>query len=389
MTSICSKCAKAQVLRDFILKHSDRVAQCRICGSVEANLMDAGAPELRSLVRALVRFHYSEWDYNGHLGGVGLERLFFSENEITSYAANWDEDLYNDVILGFVDCGDEDYDTGVSLFAGYDTNGQNLKPLCSLKRDTCPKLLRIEKQLRTTNYFLLEKEVDSLLGPHVSKLISHLPAGTRMHRARIGYDQKALPIWSMAMDDDWHFKPYSAKQLGAPPPRLAGNGRLNRPGVSFLYLCTNEETAISEVRPHPGHHVSVGAFESTRTIQVADFTKVSILDYYRSDKLLEGYLMLKTIDDMFSKPVAPDDRGLYSLTQFLSDGLRRIGFEGVVYRSSVGSGSNLAVFDASSFKYVEGSGRTVQVSQVKYTYSALASMGQKCDYIIDGNGKPV
>ena len=99
--------------------------------------------------------------------------------------------------------------------------------------------------------------------------------------------------------------------------------------------------------------------------------------------------MLKTIDDMFSKPVAPDDRGLYSLTQFLSDGLRRIGFEGVVYRSSVGSGSNLAVFDASSFKYVEGSGRTVQVSQVKYTYSALASMGQKCDYIIDGNGKPV
>ncbi len=354
---------------------------------MDANTLDSDDAELRSLVRALVRFHYSEWDYNEHWGGDGLEGLFLRENAITNYSPHWDDEAYEEAILGFFDQGYEEYDKGISLFAGYDADGQQLQLLRSLKSDSSPRLQKLREKLRTKNHFLLESEVDTLLEEHISNLVVSLPAGTVMYRARIGYDMKAVTHSSWG--NEWHFRAYSAEKLGAPLPLLAASGRLNRSGVSFLYLGTNQETAICEVRPHPGHYVSVGSFESARAIQVADFTKVSIVDYYRSDKLLDDYLLLKTIDELLSLPVVPEDRGEYSLTQFLSDALRRLGLEGVVYRSSVASGANLAVFDASSFDYVDGSAKTQQVSQLQYSYAEVPKIGPKENYIIDGNGNPL
>jgi hypothetical protein len=383
MRLICVNCAKDQVLKDFIFNRSNKVARCDICGTLNANGLDADDPELRSLVRTLVRFHYSEWDYNEHWGGSGLGRLLLAKNAITDYSPHWDQDLYDEILQGFFDSDYEDYDKGVSLFAGYQDE-QRLPPLRALKSDYSPKLGLLQKELLTTNHFLLESEVDALLRPPSSKLSRTLLAGEVMFRARIGFAMKARPQCGMC--EEWHYKPYSAEQLGAPPPALAGGGRLNRPGVSFLYLASNEDTAICEVRPHPGHYVSVGAFESTRVIRVADFTTLSIGDYFLSDKLLDQYLLLKTIDDLLGLPVVPEDRGRYSLTQFLSDALRRLGFEGVMYRSSVGSGSNVAVFDASSFKYIDGSAKSVQVSQLQYAYSPVPEMGPKDDYLIDGEG---
>ncbi|MEQ8791597.1 MAG: RES family NAD+ phosphorylase [Pirellulaceae bacterium] len=388
MSLMCSNCAKDQILKEFILSRSSRIPRCEICGSDDANALDADDPGLRSLVRALIRLHYSEWEYNPHWGGGGLEGLLFAENEITNYSPHWDEELYEDLILCFVEKGYEDYDKGISLFAGYDADGQQLPLLRSLKSDLSPKLEKLKKRLHTTNHFLLEKEVDALLRPHISNLLTDLASGTVMYRARIGYDRKAMPL--MSWGDEWHFRPYSAGQLGAPPPPLARSGRLNRPGVSFLYLGTNEETAICEVRPHPGHYVSVGGFESMRTIQAADLTKVSILDYYTSDMLLDQYLLLKSIDSLLSLPVVPEDREKYSLTQFLSDAFRRLACEGVMYRSSVASGSNLAVFDTSSFKYVEKSAKAVQVSNLTYEYSAVSRMDRpEEEYLIAGDGNPI
>jgi hypothetical protein len=306
-----------------------------------------------------------------------------ADNLITNYSPKFDEDAYLDFTAEVFDTGYEDYDKGTSLFAGYDDDGQ-LPLLRSLKIDRAFRLEQLEKKLGTTNHFLLESEVDALLKPHKPALAATLKEGTTMFRARIGVEKKAMPM--SGWGDEWHYKPYTKGTLGAPPPSLAGSGRLNRPGVSFLYLATDEETAICEVRPHPGHNISVGAFESRREIKVADFTRVSISDFYRSDKLLDDFLLLKNIDDSLGLPVVPEDRAKYSLTQLISDSLRRLGFDAVAYRSSVGSGTNLAVFDASAFQYMKGSAKCVEVSRLQYSYSPVPKMGRKDDYLYDGDG---
>ena len=44
-------------------------------------------------------------------------------------------------------------------------------------------------------------------------------------------------------------QPFLGDQIGAPPPLAATAGRLNRVGVSFLYLATDKLTAAAEVGP--------------------------------------------------------------------------------------------------------------------------------------------
>lgn len=248
---MCSRCARDPLLRRFIRRRSTNVTRCDVCRAKKVPVLSVADPALRGIVRALVRYHYSEWDYNTHFGGHGLEDLLTNENAITTISpgAAYDEDAYVDFTAEVFDTGYEDYDKGVSLFAGYDDDGQ--RPLLrSLKTDRAFRLEEIEKALATTNHFELKPKIDALLAPHVSTLRSIVPAGTVTYRARIGFEMKAMPMGCWG--DEWHYKPYSPKGLGAPPPGLAGNGRLNRPGVSFLYLATDENTAVCEVRPHPG-----------------------------------------------------------------------------------------------------------------------------------------
>lgn len=120
---------------------------------------------------------------------------------------------------------------------------------------------------------------------------------------------------------------------------------------------------------------------------MADFTKVSIRRFYRSDKLLRDFLLLKNIDDALGLPVAPEDKGKYSLTQLISDSLRHLGFAGVAYRSSLSTtGTNLAVFDTSAFDYVDGSAKCVEVTKLKYAFGPMPKMGSKEEYLYDGDG---
>jgi hypothetical protein len=50
----------------------------------------------------------------------------------------------------------------------------------------------------------------------------------------------------------------------------APEGRANPKGISYLYLATSKETAMSEVRPWVGSRISVGQFKTNRDLKVID-----------------------------------------------------------------------------------------------------------------------
>jgi hypothetical protein len=181
--------------------------------------------------------------------------------------------------------------------------------------------------------------------------------GKQFYRARKGYDSKKHP--SRGISAEPHYSPYSGTQIGAPSPLLVGTGRMNRPGISFLYLASNRETAIAEIRPHPGEYISVGQFKATRELKVADFSNI---DIYNSAK------------------ISPDNRNDYAITQFFSDVARQLGYDGLSFISSVGKGVNLTIFDPDLFEYVCGSAEILSVEGLYYQFKDLPKVSSDEEY---------
>ena len=129
------------------------------------------------------------------------------------------------------------------------------------------------------------------------------------------------------------------------------DGRVNPKGIPALYLCTNKDAAMSEVRPWLGSLISLGQFEITRDLRVIDCSRYSdrkfrfFLEEPTDEK--RDTAVWSDIDRAFSKPVTrSDDTDEYVATQILAELFRDTGFDGIAYRSAFGEKSmNIALFD--------------------------------------------
>ena len=122
--SICVECAKHPSLEKFVLKHVTIGHECGIC---QRRDLIASAPAkyeaLSSLVRALVRFHYEEWNYNHHWGGEdGPVPLLCDENPIVEHKAApgfpHDAGESEGFLTDLFDPPYPDYDKGISIYDG-------------------------------------------------------------------------------------------------------------------------------------------------------------------------------------------------------------------------------------------------------------------------------
>lgn len=385
MQYLCSNCLKDKALLNVVVSRGTNVSKCEVCGTPNVAALNCDDNELKSKVRSLIRFHYSEWHYNTHLGGDGLESLFFTENPITNFSDNWNKEKYEEAVLEFLDPPYENYEEGICLFSGYDEDGQQNLPLVALKYEDSIALRALKRLSNSKNYFLIDDAVVSAISSRIPDFEAQLHAGTRLFRTRIGYDARATPLngWG----DERHYRPYVDSYLSAPSPIDASGGRMNRQGVAFLYMATDEATAIAETRPHPGHFCSVGAFSATEDLRIADLSAFDVTQFAASDKRLDDFLFLKTLDKLFSMPITPEGRTNYHFTQLLADCFRQLGFDAIRYRSSVSTGTNLVVFDPIKFSFVPDSARVVKVSALFYEYESMQMIGDEREYFTGLDGR--
>lgn len=380
---LCINCVKNGSLRSVIASNGAIIETCPVCGEQNVTAIESNQIEFKSKFRVLIRYNYSEWHYNTHMGGDGPEALFFTENPITNYNVSWNADAYEEAVLELIDPAYEDYDKGISLFAGYRDRIQNI-PLVALKNDFDPRLRKLRKQSLLLNHFLLDEQTKALISPSLSDLEDKLSKGTILFRSRLGFENRATPL--MGWGDERHYRPYSGASISAPPPYLVSAGRMNRGGISFLYLATNPDTAIAEIRPYPGHFCSVGSFEAQRELRVANLSAIDVCDYSSSDQRLDEFLLLKSIDDLFSIPVTPERHSEYHFSQLFADAFRHLGFDAVCYRSSVSEEVNYVVFDPQLFNYVTGSGMVFKIAGLRYSSEAMTLMGDDDSYMTNIDG---
>lgn len=149
--------------------------------------------------------------------------------------------------------------------------------------------------------------------------------------------------------------PFPAAEMGAPPKRYASYGRANPAGIPYLYLGSTEATAISEVRPPTAARVSVAQFKTSNNLKLVDLrnpkrtvSPFDLEDASKIGRMRTDLPFLIRLGDELTRPVLPEAAAIdYTPSQYLCEFIKRCGYNGVVYRSSVGDGINLALFDPS------------------------------------------
>lgn len=144
---------------------------------------------------------------------------------------------------------------------------------------------------------------------------------------------------------------YPPKEMGAPPGELATHGRANPAGIPYLYLGSTATTAVAEVRPHPGEMVCVAEFTVPRGLKVVDLRNprelVSpfLLGEESIAPMRGDIAFLERLGQELTTPVLPNAVAIdYIPSQYLCEFIKKCGYVGVVYSSSVSDGMNLAIF---------------------------------------------
>lgn len=193
------------------------------------------------------------------------------------------------------------------------------------------------------------------------------------YRGRKGYEYEKGSFWM-------HKIPY--KDMGAPPSNMAKGGRANSIGITCLYLATNIETVISEVRPYKGEEISVAKFKLVKDIKVLDLSK---LNNTYEQRIVEGSPFIydditKRIIHMkfmhllsiaMSTPINSEQYKLeYLPMQYYMEYFKKNKLDGILYKSAMGNEKNLVIFNQNKVEEIDK--RIFKVRDIRYMYNILA-----------------
>jgi hypothetical protein len=180
-------------------------------------------------------------------------------------------------------------------------------------------------------------DIDHLtqFGKHIGRKMKI--GSEKLYRARVSNTSIPLPL----------------DEMGKPPQGATANGRANPLGISYLYVASDPDTAISEIRPHKGEKVTVAEFKVVQDLELADLgdPKESISPFQLNDDdelelIYKNLPYLTMLGKELSKPIIPQEVNLeYLPSQYLCELIKQIGFHGIIYKSSVGEGSNYVIFN--------------------------------------------
>jgi hypothetical protein len=216
---------------------------------------------------------------------------------------------------------------------------QNFIPAAAIEADRLSEWEKLRDELMYHNRYFPEANIDhERLELLLSSLVLDIDEVPRLwYRARIQTGDI----------------PFAVDAMGAPPRRVASHGRANPAGIPYLYLGSKQQTAISEIRPHTGEMACVADFTTPDGIKLIDLRnpRQMVSPFLLADatdiaKLRADLPFLERLGDELTRPVLPQSAAIdYTPSQYLCEFIKKCGYDGVVYRSSVSDGINLALFN--------------------------------------------
>ncbi len=213
--------------------------------------------------------------------------------------------------------------------------GLDVRP--NLRQDHVAEWSTFAEEVTERNRFFPASTLDlDFLREVIEENLATIPTGTPLYRARPSSSES----------------PLSVAEMGAPPPRLATAGRANPMGIPHLYVSFEEPTCVHECRAPIHSFVTVAKFEVNQPLVVLNLGRRATLNpfKYEDEELAEGLdysRLLRRLGNELSRPVRASDSQLeYVPTQYLSDFVKSLGYDGIRYSSSLRrEGSNVVLFD--------------------------------------------
>lgn len=169
---------------------------------------------------------------------------------------------------------------------------------------------------------------------------------------------------------------YENKDMWNPPKKNATSGRANPKGISYLYLGSRIETTFYESRISLFDYASVAEFRLKDDIKILDLRnpEYDIISWSENDSV-ELFLIygsfIQTLQEEISLPIRKQDKDLdYIPTQYISEYIKSLGFDGVEYQSSLDKeGYNLAIFNPDKFECIET--KVYDINSIKLNYTEI------------------
>lgn len=310
----CPECFDDRGLRKNIIPGlTPTRGTCGFCGSADVDLVEPR--QLFEYFELLISVYESNPDGKPLVEWMKEDwQLFTHERMDTAHA----KDLLGEIL-----------DNG-------DIVRKPFSPSAAYKSEGLIRWETLRDELMYKNRYFLDETLDTdrlkELLPYL--LADELPA--KWHRARIRTGDTT----------------YSISEMSAPPKRLATHGRANPPGIPYLYLGSLPEAAVAEVRPHTGEVACVADFTIGDPLKAVDLRnpRKLVSPFLLADAGAIGQLradipFLERLGEELTRPVLPQGAAIdYIPSQYLCEFIKKCGYDGVVYRSSVSNGINLALF---------------------------------------------
>ncbi|MHA2918551.1 RES family NAD+ phosphorylase [Bacillus cereus] len=361
----CEKCFTSSEIKSFI-KSLDGIGDCNFCESSNVYVYDLDNDN-------------------------GLDDRF---NDLLSIFKLGTDDLIAEGYSQYklISIKDE-FEKRWNIFNGFDGNKIHHLLTLLLERKYSDKISFLNNQvaiIEWMNESYLEKNA-VLKGYSWGEFVKYIKHENRFHSNHINYEilKKYLKRITTVVEDEVFYrgrisndKELDSAEMGAPPLLYATAGRANSEGISHLYLASDIETVINEIRPSISDTLYIGNFPIREPLKVVDFRMLKNLDVFEFDDPIM-YVMyainLETFSEMskaISKPVRSGDSKLdYLPTQFIVDFIKTLnstesaGYHGIVFESTVStSGYNLMIFDPDLLNCSRITKREIQT--VRYTHSS-------------------
>jgi RES domain len=313
----CGECfGDRGLLRNIIPSRTSRRGQCPYCRTKDVLLVQP--IELREYFELLIS------SYKQDSAGRTLIRCFREDWSLFTHS-RMDDTRTKALLTGVLDGGQ--------------VLRRRFLPLAMKGTDALGRWQKLRDELMHRNRFFPNANIDL---DRLEALLVHLNVDSsdlskRWFRARI-----------QAGDS-----PFQISEMSAPPAKAVSFGRANPAGIPYLYLASSLETAVSEIRPHTGEIVDIAAFKTPNNLKLIDlrhprstvspFVLEDIVDIGRMRNDLP---FLERLGEELTRPVIPKTAAIdYTPSQYLCEFIKKCRYDGVIYRSSVGEGMNLALFD--------------------------------------------
>ncbi|MCH5464073.1 RES family NAD+ phosphorylase [Levilactobacillus tujiorum] len=171
--------------------------------------------------------------------------------------------------------------------------------------------------------------------------------------------------------------PIAPQDMGAAPRNKSTSGRLNASGIGYLYLCNSEDVALIEIKAAINDICTIATYEIKEDLEVVDLSNISSIGIFQSELDKDIYLMnqssLKDLDHAMRTSSGRERLEVeYVPTEYISDLIKSMGVDGIMYDSTVNNDSkDIVLFKEDKVKQLSGRIKSYRIDTLDYQKSKL------------------